>query len=171
MDNEDARRIGTTNYKKQNKMKTTERNYAQFYVLLGKLPGATEGLKEELVLQFTNGRTSSLKEMTETEYRAMCASLRENVQGLHEDAFAAEIKRRRSAVLKRVQRLGVDTTNWAHVDNFCMSPKIAGKRFAKLSIEELAALIPKLENMLKKSGRQSTDVPIGLMDRERICRN
>jgi len=152
-------------------MKTTERNYAQFYVLLGKLPGATEGLKEELVLQFTNGRTSSLKEMTETEYRAMCASLRESLQGMDEETFNSEIRRRRSAVLKRMQQLGVDTTNWAHVDNFCMSPKIAGKRFAKLSIEELSALIPKLENMLKKNERQSIDVPIGLADTKKICRN
>jgi hypothetical protein len=152
-------------------MKTAERNYSEFYVLLAKLPGATDGLKEDLVLQFTNGRTSSLREMNEREYKAMCASLRENIRQMNEDGFSAEIKRRRSAVLKRMQRLGVDTTNWAHVDNFCMNPRIAGKRFAKLSIDELSALIPKLENMLKKSGKQMVDLPIGLVDTKKICRN
>ena len=147
------------------------KTYSEFYALLKKLPGATDGLKEELVLQFTAGRTSSLRGMTKREYRAMCASLRESLQGMGEEAFTLEIKRRRSAVLKRMQRLGVDTTNWAHVDNFCLSPKIAGKRFAKLSIEELAALIPKLENMLKKSGKNRIDSPVGLVETKNISIN
>ena len=49
-----------------------ERNYARFYALLGKLPGAD---KETLVYQFTNGRTSHLHLMDEREYRSMCDEL------------------------------------------------------------------------------------------------
>ena len=44
-------------------------NYARFYALLGKLPGAD---KETLVLQFTNGRTPYLHLMTAAELGSMC---------------------------------------------------------------------------------------------------
>lgn len=141
------------------------KNYAEFYALLNKLPGATSGLKEDLVLQFTKGRSSSLREMKPAEYKAMCASLRGNAsRGIDERAFVDEIKRRRSAALNRMQKIGIDTTNWANVDNFCLNPRIAGKRFAKLSLEELAALIPKLENMLLKDEKKRMAVPGKLLN-------
>lgn len=142
----------------------TTKNYAEFYSLLGKLPGATDGLKEDLVKQFTAGRTSSLKEMMEHEYRAMCASMRGRTAGMEESTFTVEIKRRRSAVLKRMQRLGIDTTVWANVDNFCMNPRIMGKRFARLSIEELSALIPKLESMIRKRESKRMGAPDELIN-------
>ena len=146
-------------------------NFGEFYVLLKKLPGATDGLKEDLVYQFTGGRTTSLREMTINEYRHMCASMREGNGGMNEEMFRVEIKRRRSAVLKRLQKIGVDTTNWAHVDNFCMNKKIAGKRFAAISLDELSDLIPKLESMLRKSEKRDIDVPRGLVDMKAISRN
>lgn len=95
----------------------------------------------------------------------MCASLRGTVgTGMDERAFIDEIKRRRSAALKRMQKIGIDTTNWANVDNFCLNPRIAGKRFARLSMEELAALIPKLENMLLKDEKKRMGVPGKLLN-------
>lgn len=146
-------------------------NFGEFYVLLKKLPGATDGLKEDLVYQFTEGRTRSLREMTINEYKRMCASMRESDTGLDPEMFRTEIKRRRSAVLHRLQKLGIDTTNWAHVDNFCMSKKIAGKRFAAISLDELAELVPKLESMLRKSGQRDIDTPRGLVSMRGISRN
>lgn len=144
-------------------MKTT-RNYAEFYLLLNKLPGACTGLKEDLVMQFTKGRTSSLREMNDKEYKAMCASLRETNLGIDERTFVDEIKRRRSAALLRMQQLGIDTTKWANVDNFCMNPRIAGKRFAKLTMDELAVLIPKLENILRKDDKKRMATPGQLLN-------
>ena len=139
-------------------------NYGEFYGLLAKLPGVTDGQKEDFVRQFTNGRTIHVSEMKVSEYRAMCASMRGRTsEGMTESALVAELKRRRSAVLKRMQQLGIDTTNWAHVDNFCMNKKIAGKRFAKLTKTELTDLIPKLESMLRKNGTQRISTPIGLL--------
>lgn len=146
-------------------------NFGEFYVLLKKLPGATDGLKEDLVWQFTGGRTRSLREMTINEYKRMCASMRESDQGLDPEMFRVEIKRRRSAVLYRLQKLGIDTTSWAHIDNFCMSKKIAGKRFAAISIDELVDLVPKLESMLRKSGKKKIDVPTGLVDMRGFSKN
>lgn len=151
-------------------MKKTERSYAEFYALLNKLPGATDGLKEELVLQFTGGRTDSLRAMADKEYNAMCASMRQSQNGgLHEAALTAELKRRRSAVLKRMQRLGIDTTSWANVDNFCLDPRIGGKRFARLNMNELAALVPKLENMLRKNKAKAISAPGELLNLGAVC--
>lgn len=146
-------------------------NFGEFYVLLKELPGATDGLKDDLVYQFTGGRTTSLREMTLGEYKQMCASMRANNRGLSPETFRAEIKRRRSAVLLRLQKIGVDTTDWAHVDNYCLNKKIAGKRFAAISLDELAELIPKLENILRKSGHRNIAVPRGLVNFEKMHRN
>ena len=43
-------------------------NYHRFYASLNRLPGGnTEDMKETLVSSFTDGRTTSLKEMTQKE--------------------------------------------------------------------------------------------------------
>jgi hypothetical protein len=142
-------------------------NYSEFYALLARMPGASEGLKEELVSLYTKGRTTSLRQMEYREYRAMCNAMR-GTMGMSRDEYTVEIKKRRSAVLKRMQKLGVDTTRWDVVDRFCLNPRIAGKHFAKLSLEELSAMIPKLENMAKKRREKVLDQ---LIDAEQICMN
>lgn len=128
----------------------TERNYARFYTLLKKLPGAD---KETLVEQYTHGRTVHLHETTEREYSMMCNDM-ERVAGYDErrEAIRKELRRKRSVCLKLMQQLGVDTTDWARVDNFCMNPRLAGKPFRVFSIEELGDLAVKLRAIMRKGG-------------------
>lgn len=118
------------------------KNYAAIYVLLKQMPGVS---KEELVLQWTNGRTSSLKEMSEHEYSLMIRQLREQVESLEEK------KKARSAALKQIQLYGIDTTDWDAVDRFCGNPRIAGKPFRYLTIRELKALRVKMLSIRKKA--------------------
>ena len=120
-----------------------ERNYARFYCLLKKLPGAD---KETLVSSFTNGRTVSLHEMSAKEYAAMCASLEEHT------GWRAQLKKKRSVCLKLMQKLDIDTTDWARINDFCRHPKIAGKVFARLSLTELDSLQTKLRGIMRKGG-------------------
>lgn len=117
-------------------------NYAAFYGLLKSMPGAS---KEDLVLQWTNGRTSSLKEMSEREYTLMIRQLRQQVENLEEK------KKARSAVLKQFQLYGIDTTDWDAVDRFCASPRIAGKAFRYLTIAELKTLRVKMLSIRNKA--------------------
>lgn len=117
-------------------------NYAAFYGLLKSMPGAS---KEDLVLQWTNGRTSSLKEMSEREYTLMIRQLRQQVENLEEK------KKARSAVLKQLQLYGIDTTDWDAVDRFCCTPRIAGKPFRYLTIPELKALRVKMLSIRNKA--------------------
>ena len=123
-------------------------NYARFYALLKKLPGAD---KETLVWQFTGGRTTHLHLMAADEYRSMCNEM-ERVAGYDErrEAWRREMKRKRSAVLHQLQLLGVDTADWGKVDAYCQNKRIAGKVFRELDSEELDALLVKLRIIRRK---------------------
>lgn len=124
------------------------RNYKQFYALLKQHPSAD---KNELVRQFTDGRTASLTEMTDSEYMQMIGALLEA-----SDPSRVELKRWRSSALLRIGRLGINTIdNWPAINSFVSSPKIAGKPFYDLSIAELQQLVRKLEAIEKKGGLRS----------------
>lgn len=127
-----------------------EYNYRQFYALLARMPYAD---KETLVYQYTKGRTEHLRQMHPEEYGLM---LRDMQRVVDNDAFTQELKKRRSAVLKLMQQLGIDTTRWPNVDVFCMDVRIAGKVFRRLSLDELEALVPKLRSILNKGGLKNS---------------
>ncbi len=127
---------------------TNERNYARFYTLLKKLAGAD---KETLVEQYTSGRTTHLHETTMQEYNAMCNDM-ERVAGYDEfvESIRRQLRRKRSEALKLMQQLGIDTTDWNRVNAFCQDPRIAGKAFRHISIDELEALAVKLRAIKRK---------------------
>ena len=134
-------------------MKNKPTTYSRFYALLGRMAGDREQVKEILVSQFTSGRTTSLREMNAKEYDLMCAAMEAEVRhpGLNEFEYKKELKRLRSAVLHRMQKLGIDTTDWNAVDSFCSQSRIAGKPFARMELAELEALISKLEAIRRKT--------------------
>lgn len=125
-------------------------NYARFYTLLKKMPGAN---KETLVSQYTDGRTTSLRETTRQEYDRMCRDM-ERETGYDEfvEGIRRQLRRKRSEVLKLMQQLGVDTTDWDRVNAFCEDARIAGKLFRKISIDELEELAVKLRTIKRKGG-------------------
>ena len=125
-------------------------NYARFYTLLKKMPGAD---KETLVEQYTNGRTTHLHETTQQEYNKMCRDM-EQVAGYDErmSDIRRELRRKRSVCLKLMQQLGIDTTDWNRVNAFCEDARIAGKAFRHISIDELEALAVKLRTIARKGG-------------------
>lgn len=130
----------------------TAKSYGRFYALLKHHPEAD---KDDLVMQFTDGRTTSLKDMKQKEFDEMCDVLERSIS---DRPYKAQLKKLRSSVLLRIQRLGISTVdNWNGIDEFCQSPKIAGKRFAALNCEELKALIGKLEAIIRKGGLKSLE--------------
>ena len=131
-------------------------NYHRFYASLNRLPcgGDREDLKEALVSSYTNGRTTSLREMSEAEYNAMCAALEHKVNPNARAVYIQERKRRRSSALHQLQLYGVDTTDWNKVNAFCEQPRIAGKPFRDLDCEELEALTRKMRMIIRKRDNQ-----------------
>ena len=61
-----------------------------------------------------------------------------------------ELRYRRSVCLKLMQKLGIDTSDWARVNAYCMNPRIAGRPFSEVSAEGLSELSVKLRMILKK---------------------
>lgn len=130
-------------------------NFARFYASFNKLPydGDREDFKKSIVLQYTWNRTNSLREMTREEYNKCCDAL-ERLSGRRD-----ERKKKRSECLKLMQKLGIDTTDWARINSFCQDQRIAGKPFARLSLEELETLSTKLRSIQRKGGlRQKKEV-------------
>lgn len=133
------------------------KNFARFYALLNKAQADDkEEVKAMLVDSFTGGRTTSLREMTPKEYNAMCDSM-DDKPARPANSTAAELKKQRSAVLHRLQMLGVNTADWSEVDKFCLNSRIAGKKFYNLTAEELALLVPKLAAIARKPVKSKSE--------------
>lgn len=126
-------------------------NYSRFYALFAKLPkyGDDEEQKAQLVDEISHGRTTSLRELSCQEYNALCRLLEERM-GIREN-----LRRRRSAVLKQMTAMGIKTSDWQAVDQFCLQPRIAGKPFRYLNLVELNALSRKLHAIERKRPTKS----------------
>lgn len=106
-----------------------------------------------MVLQFTDGRSSSLRDMTEAEFNEMCDAIQERFGA---GAYEQELRKHRNAVLLRIGRLGINTVdNWDEVNAFLLSPRIAGKLLYEMSLTELKDLTRKLEAIKKAGGLKS----------------
>lgn len=138
-------------------MKQQITNFGRFYSAFHKLTihGERDDAKRQFVLQYTAGRTDSLKEMTRKEYTELCIAI-EGMNGTRD-----ELKRRRSITLKLMQELGVNTTDWAQINDFCRHPRISGKPFGQLSVDELMELATKLCSIKRKGWVRSGDVKKG----------
>lgn len=127
-------------------------NYARFYMAFNQMPimGDREEAKAAIVAGYTGGRTTSLREVTAEEYIGICKSMEATLQK-RADAFIRQRKAARSAALHQLQLYGIDTTDWTKVNAFCLQPRIAGKAFRELRIEELEALTRKMRAINKKT--------------------
>ena len=143
-------------------MKTTKKMIPKWMIKRLHVIYARYGLSEEqyraLILELTDARTDTTKELTyaESQYLAgYITGANATIRPLAERMVEKSLKSQRSAVLKRLQRIGVDTTNWDNVNAFLKSPRIAGKPLYELDSDELSALIPKLESILKKQRNEN----------------
>lgn len=125
--------------------------YGAFYNLLNRLPTSDrDALKESVVLQYTDNRTSSLREMSLQEYNAAVAGMQKLVPPTYQEQLIKIRRQKRSSVLHQMQLLGIDTSNWDKVNSFCQDSRIAGKEFRDLDCEELDALQVKLRAIRRK---------------------
>lgn len=116
--------------------------------------GLDEGTRRSMIRQLTDGRTDSTRELTYGEAQYLAGYINGAVHESRDLSIGERaVKRQRSGVLKRLQKLGIDTTNWTNVNTFLCDPRIAGKSLYELSGDELQSLIPKLESILKKQNR------------------
>ncbi len=70
-------------------------DYRKFYALLKRMQGAE---KEELVLQYTSGRTTSLREMQPAEYYNLLGAMEAEAQGVDSGKLAQLDKARKRVI-------------------------------------------------------------------------
>ena len=130
-------------------------NFGRFYTAIRAMSiiGDRDEVKRQIVWQYTNGRTDSLREMTRREYDKCCSDL--EVRSHYKEVLRKE----RSSTLKLMQKLGVDTTDWAQINDFCRNPKIAGKDFSRISIEEHQEVQIKLRSIQRKGWQKKSGQP------------
>lgn len=132
-------------------------NFGRFYTAIRALNpiGDRDDVKRSIVSQYTNGRTDSLREMSRAEYDNCCEDL-ERKTGQKD-----ELRKERSATLKLMQKMGVDTTDWNRVNLLCRDVRIIGKDFYYITAEEHRELRRKLKSIERKGGfrRQPVEMP------------
>ena len=141
-------------------MKTLTNVHARFYGLIKLFPHLT---KEDVVWQYSGMMTTSLSTFYEKrpgKYFAMINDLQTIANGMKtpEQLASDVIKKLRSAILHRLQKHGVDTTNWSKVNSFLENPRIAGKRLYNMSEADMRAFIPKMESILSKDKIYNADI-------------
>lgn len=129
-------------------MKQQITNFGRFYTAIRALNpiGDRDDVKKSIVYQYTNGRTDSLREMSRAEYDKCCEDL-ERKTGQKD-----ELRKERSATLKLMQKMGVDTTDWNRVNLLCRDARIIGKDFYYITAEEHRELRRKLKSIERKGG-------------------
>lgn len=129
----------------------TKNNYAEFYLRIREL-----GLeKEAVVSDFTDGRTESLRELSQKELTALCASLRKTAQGTNVYVPKDNPKgdRLRKAIISifhqmRYDEPAVAAKAWAEKMGAYGGEKNVKKPFNHYSNQELMNLLMKAENAL-----------------------
>ena len=144
-------------------MKKTQ-NHSKFWSLLRQLPGVdlndVNTCKDDYVWQSSNMLTTSLSEFLDKNpsgYKAMIANMHRTIASMRPQNNT-DIKIYRSALLKRMQKYGIDTTDWTKVNGFLRQPKIAGKVMYDLTIDEIKALITKMESIMSKKDKERAEI-------------
>ena len=60
------------------------------------------------------------------------------------------MRKQRSRTLRLMQQMGIDTTDWAKIDDFCRNPRIMGKVFRHITVDEHSGLQRKLRAIMAK---------------------
>lgn len=107
-----------------------------------------------MLAQLTDGRTDKTNELTEAEANYLAGWLNGNGQealkAKADEMQQKNLKFYRSAVLKRLQKMGINTSDWGRVNAFLSDRRIAGQPLYAMSVESMKTLIPKLEKLCEK---------------------
>lgn len=142
--------------------KTTKRPITPWMIKRLHILYAKHRLNQEeyrgMIVELTDGRTDTTKELTYAEAQYLAGYItgaNTKLQTTAEQMAVQAIKKQRSAVLKRLQQIGINTASWDAVNSYLKSPRIAGKPLYELDSDELAALIPKLESIKRKQNEET----------------
>lgn len=121
----------------------------RLFGLLGRLDIDADG-RHDLVKQFTNGRSTSTKDLFGSEANALIHHL----EALRASGVDGKTYRQRRKVFSLAHELGWEHPNGAvdkeHLDAWCVKFGKAHKPLMELDVKQLAALISQMEIVLEK---------------------
>ena len=128
-----------------------KRDYTAIWGLINATRGVLEAeeAKEIAVSEVSDGRTTSLRELSDRELTRLRVQLRAQARSLAPSKDKTRT-RRRSMCLHLMEEYGIDTHDWSRINAFVEDPRIAGKPFGQLTSEELSALSRKLRAIIRK---------------------
>lgn len=120
---------------------------ARMHILLGKLKLDTEQ-RHELASQFSQGRTSSTRELTAIEANNLIHQLELQARMGTDEGKLYNMRRK---VFSLAHQLGWETPDGkvdrARLDGFCEKRGVAHKPLMQHTVRELAALVTQLQNV------------------------
>jgi hypothetical protein len=128
------------------------RNYRKFYALLKQLPGAD---KDDLVMQFTNNRTTHLSEMTDFEFGVMlsCMAGYAKTSTWFDQAGAMDTWRKRVMASIGGWLRACNTTHTAETIKAIACRASQRKAFNDITLSELRAIYAEFNNKQKVAQR------------------
>lgn len=127
----------------------------QLMTLLGKA-GVNDETRREMIFNFTNGRSESVKDLNERELQLLCNELQSRF--LASD-YEIQMRKKRSIVLTIATRTGIKSaTSWNEFNKWMLNSSIYKKELHAYDYEELDQLIKQfrgLEGNYKKSAQKT----------------
>lgn len=105
--------------------------------------------KKHLVSQYTNGRTESSKEMTQTEARYLIASLKKMVSPTEDEKKADRMRRKIIGLAHECgwHLAGTQRIDMERLDNWCLNSSYLKKKLDKYKLSELPRLVSQFEKV------------------------
>ncbi|WP_044203896.1 hypothetical protein [Flammeovirga sp. OC4] len=123
----------------------------------------TLGIKEQrkdIVLQYTEGRTDSTKEMTQDEVLLMLQDLLIQINPPEYEVQKKEVSKMRSKIIAIASKIGMvelkenfKETDWSYFNAWMMQYGYLHKRLPKYKLNELPKLVSQFEQMEKNIGK------------------
>lgn len=127
----------------------------QLMTLLSKA-GVNDEARREMIYNFTNGRSESVKDLNERELQLLCNELQSRF--LSSD-YEIQMRKKRSIVLTIATRTGIKSaTGWSEFNKWMLNSSIYKKELHAYNYEELDELIKQfrgLEGNYQKSARKT----------------
>lgn len=140
-------------------MKETKTKIRQLMTIFSRLRIDTE-MRHEIVYNYTNGRTSSTRQLTAEELEGLVSRFQKELQSISNAAnHELEKKKKRSIVLAIAQRCGIHGgTSFDKFNSFMVNKSIYKKELYKYTMEELDELIKQFRGLERNYKRSAESV-------------
>lgn len=141
------------------KQEQTKTKIRQLMAIFSRL-GINDEMRHDIVHNYTNGRTNSTRQLSESELNGLMWRFQSQLQSVNNSAVQElERKQKRSTVLAIAQRCGIHSgTSFDKFNSFMMNKSVHKKELHKYTLEELDELIKQFRGLERNYRRSAEQV-------------